>query len=116
MAPDSLSITSAALADPTRRALLERLAQGEASVGELAGPFDMSLPAISQHLKVPETAGLMVRGCDAQWRPCQLTVGPRKDATDWLEHCRPFWEQSFDRLAEYLHRVQRKEKKHGRKK
>jgi len=116
MAPDSLSLTFAALADPTRRAILQRLVQGEASVGELAAPFDMSLPAISKHLKVLETAGLIARGRDAQWRPCQLTAGPLKDAVDWLEHYRPFWEQSFDRLDEYLRKIQRKEKKHGRKK
>jgi DNA-binding transcriptional ArsR family regulator len=116
MATDSLSITFAALADPTRRAILERLVEGEASVGELAIPFDMSLPAISKHLKVLETAGLIVRGRDAQWRPCQLTAGPLKDAVDWLEHYRPFWEQSFDRLEAYLRKIQRKEKKHGRKK
>jgi len=116
MASDSLSITFAALADPTRRAILVRLSQGEASVGELAAPFDMSLPAISKHLKVLEAAGLIARGRDAQWRPCQLTAGPLKDAVDWLEHYRPFWEESFDRLTEYLRDVQRKEKKHGRKK
>jgi DNA-binding transcriptional ArsR family regulator len=116
MAPDSLSMTFAALADPTRRAILARLASGAASVTELAEPFDMSLPAISKHLKVLENAGLIVRGRDAQWRPCQLEAGPLKDAVEWLEHYRPFWEQSFDRLAEYLHKIQRKEKKHGRKK
>lgn len=116
MEPDVLSITFAALADPTRRAILERLVKGEASVGELAAPFDMSLPAISKHLKVLENAGLIVRGRDAQWRPCQLTAGPLKAAVDWLEHYRPFWEQSFDRLDKYLRKIQRKEKKHGRKK
>lgn len=116
MDSDSLSITFAALADPTRRAILERLVAGEASVGELAAPFAMSLPAISKHLKVLETAGLIARGRDAQWRPCQLTAGPLKDAVDWLEHYRPFWEQSFDRLEEYLRKIQRKEKKRGRKK
>jgi len=116
MPTDSLSITFAALPDPTRRAILERLVQGEASVGELAAPFDMSLPAISKHLKVLEAAGLIARGRDAQWRPCQLTAGPLKDAVDWLEHYRPFWEESFDRLEEYLRKIHRKEKKHGRKK
>ena len=116
MSPDRLNTTFAALADPTRRAILARLTLGEASVMELAEPFKMSLPAISKHLKVLENAGLIVRGREAQWRPCQLAAGPLKDATDWLEHYRPFWEQSFDRLAEYLHKVQRKEKKHGRKK
>ena len=116
MSPDSLSITFAALADPTRRTILARLALGEASVGELAAPFDMSLPAISKHLKVLENAGLIARGRDAQWRPCQLTASTLKDVVDWLEHYRPFWEQSFDRLEEYLRKVQRKEKKDGRKK
>lgn len=116
MESDTLSITFAALADPTRRAILERLVKGEAAVGELAAPFAMSLPAISKHLKVLENAGLIVRGRDAQWRPCQLTASPLKDAVDWLEHYRPFWEQSFDRLDEYLRKIQRKEKKHGRKK
>jgi len=116
MSPDHLSSTFAALADPTRRAILARLASGAASVTELAEPFDMSLPAISKHLKVLENAGLIARGRDAQRRPCQLTAGPLKDVVDWLEHYRPFWEQSFERLDEYLHKVQRKEKKHGRKK
>lgn len=116
MEPDALTVTFAALADPTRRAILERLVKGEASVGELAAPFDMSLPAISKHLKVLENAGLIARGRDAQWRPCQLTAGPLKDAIDWLEHYRPFWEHSFDRLETYLCKIQRKEKKHGRKK
>jgi DNA-binding transcriptional ArsR family regulator len=116
MSPDPLSITFAALADPTRRALLARLASGAASVTELAEPFSMSMPAISKHLKVLEHAGLIERGREAQWRPCQLAAGPLKDAADWLEHYRPFWEQSFDRLSEYLRELQRKEKKHGRKK
>ena len=115
MSPDPLSTTFAALADPTRRAILARLASGEASVRELAEPFDMSLPAISKHLKVLENAGLIARGREAQWRPCQLAAGPLKEAGEWLEHYRPFWEQSFDRLDEYLHKLQRKEKKHGRK-
>ncbi len=116
MDPDVLSVTFAALADPTRRAILERLVKGEASVGELAAPFAMSLPAISKHLKVLENAGLIARGRDEQWRPCLLTAGPLKDAVDWLEHYRPFWEQSFDRLDAYLRKIQRKEKKRGRKK
>jgi DNA-binding transcriptional ArsR family regulator len=115
MSPDRLSATFAALADPTRRAILARLARGEASVMELAGPFAMSLPAISKHLKVLERAGLVARGREAQWRPCRLEAGPLKDAADWLEKYRRFWEQSLDRLDEYLHEVQRKEKKHGRK-
>jgi len=116
MAPDSLSTTFAALADPTRRAILARLASSAASVTELAEPFNMSMPAISKHLKVLENAGLIERGREAQWRPCQLAASPLKDASDWLEHYRPFWEQSFDRLSEYLRELQRKGKKHGRKK
>ena len=115
MTADQLSATFAALADPTRRAILARLASGEASVGELAEPFDMSLPAISKHLKVLEYAGLIARGREAQWRPCQLSAGPLKEVSEWLEHYRPFWEQSFDRLDKYLHKLQKKEKKHGRK-
>jgi len=113
---DRLSTTFAALADPTRRAILARLAAGEASVTELAAPFDMSLPAISKHLKVLERAGLIARGREAQWRPCRLEAGPLKDAAEWLEHYRRFWEQSFDRLNDYLRKLQRKEKKHGRRK
>src|SRR5215471_6014802 len=116
MSPDPLSITFAALADPTRRAILARLASGAAPVTELAKPFDMTMPAISQHLKVLEHAGLIERGREAQWRPCTLSAGPLKETVDWLEHYRPFWEESFDRLREYLRDVQRKEQKHGRKK
>jgi DNA-binding transcriptional ArsR family regulator len=116
MLPDRLSATFAALADPTRRAILSRLALGEASVTELAKPFAMSLPAISKHLKMLERAGLITRGREAQWRPCRLEVQPLKDAADWLEQYRRFWEQSFDRLEAYLPELQRKEKKHGRKK
>jgi len=115
MPSDQLSATFAALADPTRRAILARLAQGAASVIELAEPFAMSLPAISKHLKVLERAGLIARGREAQWRPCQLEAGPLKDAADWLERYRRFWEQSFDHLEKYLRELQRKEKKHGRK-
>jgi DNA-binding transcriptional ArsR family regulator len=111
-----LNITFAALADPTRRAILARLASGESSVTKLAEPFEMSLPAISKHLKVLERAGLIARGREAQWRPCRLEVGPLKDAADWLEHYRRFWEQSFDHLDDYLRELQMKEKKHGRKK
>src|SRR4029077_6162846 len=107
---DRLNATFAALADPTRRAILARLASGEASVTELAGPFAMSLPAVSKHLKVLERAGLIARGRDAQWRPCRLEAGPLKDVAEWLEHYRPFWKQSFDRLEDYLRKVQRKEK------
>src|ERR1700741_535847 len=116
MPDDRLSATFAALSDPTRRAILARLALGETTVMDLAEPFAMSLPAISKHLKVLENAGLIARGREAQWRPCQLTAGPLKDAATWLEHYRPFWEQSFDRLDTYLRAVQRKEKKNGRKK
>ncbi len=116
MSGDRLSTTFAALADPTRRALLARLALGETSVTELAEPFDMSLPAISKHLKVLERAGLIARGREAQWRPCRLEAGPLKDANAWLEEYRRFWEQSFDKLDDYLQRLQKKEKKNGRKK
>lgn len=110
MSPDPLSITFSALADPTRRAILARLISGEASVTELAEPFEMSLPAVSKHLKVLERAGLVTRGREAQWRPCRLAAGPLKDAADWLEHYRRFWEQSFDRLGDYLDELQAKEK------
>jgi DNA-binding transcriptional ArsR family regulator len=113
---DPLSLTFAALADPTRRAILDRLMSGEASVTELAKPFDMSLPAVSKHLKVLERAGLISRGRDAQWRPCQLNAGPLRDVADWLEHYRKFWKESFDRLDEYLQQLQNKEKeRHGHK-
>ena len=116
MSPDPLSTTFAALADPTRRAILARLASGAASVTELAEPFAMSMPAISQHLKVLEAAGLIERGREAQWRPCTLSPAPLKEAVDWLEHYRPFWEERLDRLRAYLRDVQRKKKHHGRKK
>ena len=109
--PDALSSTFAALADPTRRAILARLAAGAASVTQLAEPFDMSLPAVSKHLKVLERAGLISRGRSAQWRPCQIQAAPLKDAIDWLEHYRRFWDESIDRLAEYLRDLQNKEKK-----
>src|SRR5512137_2332092 len=115
MTPDRLSTTFSALADPTRRAILARLASGEASVTELAEPFEMSMPAISKHLKVLERAGLIARGREAQWRPCQIKAGPLKDVSDWVEHYRQFWEQSFDRLDNYLRELQAKEKKHVRK-
>src|SRR5689334_17404349 len=108
MPSDPLSITFAALADPTRRAILARLASGAASVIELAAPFAMSMPAISQHLKVLEHAGLIERGREAQWRPCILSAGSLKEAVDWLEHYRPFWEETFGRLTTYLRDVQRK--------
>jgi DNA-binding transcriptional ArsR family regulator len=100
--PDRVSLTFAALADPTRRAILARLASGEASVTDLAKPFDMSMPAISKHLQVLERAGLIGRGRDAQWRPCRLEAAPLKEVADWVEHYRRFWEQSFDRLDAYL--------------
>ena len=116
MSSDRLSATFAALADPTRRAILARLARGETSVTELAEPFEMSLPAISKHLKVLEHAGLITRGREAQWRPCRLRAGPLEDVADWVAHYRRFWEQSFDRLDDYLHTLQGKEKKPGRKK
>ena len=106
MAPDRLSTTFAALADPTRRAILARLASGETSVTELAAPFDMSLPAISKHLKVLERAGLIARGREAQWRPCRLEAGPLKSIADWVEHYRQFWEDSFARLDDYLVELQ----------
>jgi DNA-binding transcriptional ArsR family regulator len=110
MPEDRLSATFAALADPTRRAILARLAAGEASVTALAEPFDMSLPAVSKHLKVLQRAGLIARGRAAQWRPCRLEAGPLKDAADWLEHYRRFWEQSLDRLEDYLAELQGKTK------
>jgi DNA-binding transcriptional ArsR family regulator len=115
MSPDRLNATFAALADPTRRAILARLVSGEASVTELAEPFEMSMPAVSKHLKVLERAGLIARGRAAQWRPCRLEAGPLKDAADWLEHYRLFWEQSFDRLDDYLGELQGKEDGDGRK-
>jgi DNA-binding transcriptional ArsR family regulator len=111
-----LDTTFAALADPTRRAILARLATGQASVQELAEPFDMSLPAISKHLKVLERAGLISRGREAQRRPCRLEAVPLKEASEWMGDFRRFWDESFDRLDEYLKNLQAKEKKHGRKK
>src|SRR5690348_1858252 len=117
MSPDRLDATFAALADPTRRAILARLASGEASVGELAEPFAMSLPAVSKHLKVLERAGLIARGRSAQWRPCRLEAGPLRDAADWIEQYRRFWEESFDRLESYLRGVpQARGDRRGRKK
>ena len=117
---DCLTLTFSALADPTRRAMLARLSKGEASVGDLAKPFlkEMSLPAITKHLKVLERAGLITKSRDAQWRPCKLNGSPLKDASHWMEQYRSFWEESFDRLDAYLKTVQRehkKGKKHGRK-
>ncbi|MUG98705.1 metalloregulator ArsR/SmtB family transcription factor [Scytonema sp. UIC 10036] len=110
MSTDRLSVTFAALADPTRRAILAILAKGEASVTELAKPFEVSLPAISKHLKVLERAGLIARTRDAQWRLCRLEAEPLKDAADWIEQYRQFWEQNFDRLDEYLQELQAEEK------
>ena len=106
MSPDPLSTTLSALADPTRRAILARLASGEATVGELAEPFPMSLPGISKHLKVLERAGLIARGRTAQWRPCRLEAAALKEVADWVEHYRNFWEASLDRLDQYLKEVQ----------
>jgi DNA-binding transcriptional ArsR family regulator len=118
-APDPLSATFSALADPTRRAILARLSSGEISVTKLAEPFQMSMPAISKHLKVLERAGLIARGREAQWRPCRLEAGPLKNVSDWLENYRRFWEESFDRLDVYLAELKAKEikekKKHARK-
>ncbi|HTI87558.1 MAG TPA: metalloregulator ArsR/SmtB family transcription factor [Alphaproteobacteria bacterium] len=113
---DRLSATFAALADPTRRAIVARLASGESSVNELAEPFDISLPAISKHLKVLERAGLITRGRDAQRRPCKLAPGALKSVDDWLERYRQLWTERFDRLDEYLREVQLKEKRRGRRK
>jgi len=106
MSPDRLDAIFAALADPTRRAILARLAEGEASVTELAAPFAMSMPAVSKHLKVLERAGLIVRGREAQWRPCRLEAEPLKEVADWVEHYRALWEQRFDRLDAYLKELQ----------
>ena len=114
MAIDQLSSTFAALADPTRRAILARLVTGECSVTELAEPFEMSLPAVSKHLQVLERAGLIARGREAQWRPCRLEAGPLKEVAEWAERYRAVWEQRFDRLDTYLHQLEAKEKKHGR--
>ena len=102
MPPDALSATLSALADPTRRAILARLALGETSVTDLAEPFAMSLPAVSKHLKVLERAGLITRGREAQWRPCRLEAAPLKDVSGWLEDYRRFWDESLDRLEAYL--------------
>lgn len=109
MVADQLSTTFSALADPTRRAILSRLASGERSVSELAKPFKLSLPAISKHLKVLERAGLIQRGREAQWRPCRLKATPLKGASDWIEQYRHFWEESLDRLGDYLKELQTEE-------
>ena len=116
MPTDRLSDTFNALADPTRRAILARLVLGEASVKELAEPFDMSLQAVSKHLKVLERGGLIARGREAQWRPCRIEPAALKSVDDWLETYRKLWEARLDRLDEYLRGLQAKEKKHGRKK
>jgi len=116
-APDHyLNETFAALADPTRRAILARLASGEATVTELARPFEMSLPAVSKHLKVLERAGLIARGRQAQWRPCRLEAGPLKEVADFTERYRRFWEESLDRLENYLKTLPAGGKKHGQRK
>jgi DNA-binding transcriptional ArsR family regulator len=107
---DHLSTTFAALADPTRRAILARLASGQTSVGELAAPFDMTMPAITKHLNVLERAGLIVRGREAQWRPCKLKPAPLKDAASWLDDYRQYWEQRLDRLDEYLNTLQTRQR------
>jgi DNA-binding transcriptional ArsR family regulator len=113
---DSLDSTLAALADPTRRAILARLTLGALSVTELAEPFSMSLPAVSKHLKVLERAGLITRGHEAQWRPCRLEAAPLKEVAEWVEGYRQFWAESFDRLDDYLRDLQKGEKKNGRTK
>ncbi|HEY7097872.1 MAG TPA: metalloregulator ArsR/SmtB family transcription factor [Terriglobales bacterium] len=112
---DHLSTTFAALADPTRRAILARLASGECSVTELAEPFEMSLPAVSKHLRVLENAGLIARSREAQWRPCRIEARPLKEVAEWAERYRHIWEQRLDQLDAYLQKLQSKEKKHGRK-
>jgi DNA-binding transcriptional ArsR family regulator len=115
MASDHLSLTFGALADPTRRAILSRLARGDATVKELARPFDMSGPAISKHLRVLEHAGLITRGRDAQWRPRTLRAKPLKEVADWAENYRRFWDASYDRLDDYLETLKKKEKSHGKR-
>ena len=117
MSPDTLSATFAALADPTRRAILARLASGERSVTEIAEPFRMSLPAVSKHLRVLERAGLIVRGREAQWRPCRLEPAPLKEVSEWADRTRAIWEGRLDRLDSYLQQLNvksKKEKRHGR--
>jgi DNA-binding transcriptional ArsR family regulator len=114
MPPDPLSATFAALADPTRRAILARLASGEASVKELAEPFAMTLPAVTKHLKVLQRAGLITQGRRAQWRPCRLEAGPLREVADWVERYRRFWDESFDRLDAYLKELQEREKPNDR--
>lgn len=115
---DKLNLTFTALSDPTRRAILSKLSSGEATVQELAKPFDISAPAITKHLKVLEKAGLISRGREAQWRPCRIEAEALKEASDWIGHYRKFWEASFDRLDAYLKTItaKKKGKKNGRKK
>jgi DNA-binding transcriptional ArsR family regulator len=120
MTPEQLDATFGALADPTRRAILARLSRGETSVKELAQPFDISPPAITKHLKVLERAGLITRSREAQWRPCQLNAAPLQEAAEWIERYRQFWEESFDRLDDYLRQLQtppqrRRKQNHGHK-
>ena len=115
MPADHLSTTFAALADPTRRAILARLVSGECSVTELAEPFDISMPAVSKHLRVLERAGLIARGRQAQWRPCRIEAGPLKEVANWTERYRHIWEERLNRLDGYLQELKAKEKKHGRK-
>jgi DNA-binding transcriptional ArsR family regulator len=114
MRTDQLSTTFQALADPTRRAILARLASGECSVTELAEPFAMSMPAVSKHLRVLERAGLIARGREAQWRPCRLQPAPLKEVSDWVERYRTTWERRLDRLDTYLEELKAKEKRHDR--
>ena len=115
MPADQLSTTFAALADPTRRAILARLASGQCSVTELAEPFEMSLPAVSKHLRVLERAGLIARGREAQWRPCRLDPAPLKEVAEWAEGYRAMWERRFDRLEDYLQELKKKETRHARR-
>jgi DNA-binding transcriptional ArsR family regulator len=112
-AADPLSATFAALADPTRRAILGLLAQGEATVAELAAPFDITAPAVTKHLKVLQRAGLIAQGRQSQWRPCRLTAEPLREASHWVQQYRQHWEERLDRLDVYLRELQSKEKKHG---
>jgi len=116
MTPDALSTTFAALADPTRRAILARLAKGPATVTELSEPFEMSGPAVSKHLKVLENAGLIARGREAQWRPCTLQVKPLEEVAAWTEKYRRLWEKNFERLDDYLEQLKQKERNHGHRK
>jgi DNA-binding transcriptional ArsR family regulator len=113
MPTDHLSATFAALADPTRRAILAKLASGETTVSDLAAPFEISAPAVTKHLKVLEKAGLITRGRHAQWRPCKLAAKPLQDVADWVEQYRRFWEQKFDQLEDYLRDLQAKEPNDG---